>query len=171
VKACEIDKQAEVPLPQRLSPQLRPLLETILRQELTAIESDRGPMALEARSALSFRRGELKLLDVNPEPVGRKHKHVMRQTEACRSVLSAGIECAPRDEQRLSEVVRSRPPLPIRPERLDHSLSMKAMPWRQHEQLEQPARLTQPPSCLIHARAIHRDTKPAEKPDVQLRSR
>ena len=170
VQAGEIDEQGEVALAQRLPSRRRPLVEAILGEQLAGVQVDRLPISLDARRARGLRRSRLELLDVDSEPVTGEGEDIVNERDPRRAVLSTRVQSATRDEHHLAQVVRRRRRIPIGPQRLDHVLAMQRVSGREREQLDDTARLPQPPSRLIHHLPIRGDAKAAEKVDPELRS-
>ena len=117
-----------------------------------------------------MRRGRLELLDVELEPLTGEGEHIVNERDPRGAVLSTRVQSAARDENHLPQVVGRGRPVPIGPQRLDHVLAMERVSWREREQLDDTARLAQPPSRLIHRLPIRGDAKAAEKIDPELRS-
>jgi hypothetical protein len=161
----EANEEPEVALAQCLAPAGYPLLKAVLGQQLTPVEINRLPVALDTRGALGIGRRLLELLHVDAQPIGRQREALTRQFDPRGAILPAGVKRAAGDEQRLAQIVGSRSGIASWPQRLNRLLTVQRTFGRERQELDQRARLAQPPAGLRHRRPTRGDLKAAKEFD------
>src|SRR5215207_6059011 len=157
VKPGHFEQQRKVRPAQSLPPLFRPRFVAVLRQEVPAIQFDRRFVRRQVTDVAGRFCGLVEALNVDPEFSARAQRN---QAVTKRQAPRSGIRSVPEDPagvvQRVAQVVRRRFRGQIWTEYIHDLLAMKAVLWRQCEQLYQGRRLLKPPlalrACLVRLR-------------------
>ena len=105
-------------------------------------------------------------LDIGPDHVSRRERYMVVLQPQGRSVR---LQQSPGDVQRVVEIVPGRFWIQIGPERLEQPLAMQPVTWREGQQLDERCCFPTLPGCRRDGLDTHRDPKPAQKMDADLR--
>ena len=157
----ELDQQGELRLAQLVAARLRPVLEAVFGEQLTAVQRERVGVGLDRPGAAGLGRARLELVDVDPQPVARQgHDPVAQRQPRLRTA-----ECAARRVHHLMERVRGR--LALRPQQLLELLAVHPPLGREHQELDQRPRAPQSPRIVGDRSSGDCGHKPTEEVDLE----
>ena len=139
-----------------VAPVDRPVVVAVLRQQLAAVDRERGSVRRRRPGPARVGGGSLEAVDVD---VGGEEEHLVAKLDRLR------VERAPRDVHGLVEIVRRSGRSAVAPEHVHHLLAVQPVAGSEREQLDQLARLLQPPGLVRHGLSVHGGGEPAEKGD------
>jgi len=136
---------------------LRPVVVSVLRQELAAVQRERGPERRRRLRVPRSRRRRLERVDVD---VGSEREHLVAHADRVRSERAA---C---NVHRLVEVVRGRGRSEVAPQHVHCLVAVQPVPAGKRKQLHELARLLQTPRGVGDGDAVDRSGESAEQAHI-----